>query len=179
MNSGQPVVQAFAARFRDQKQMAEKAVSQISDAQLHEPLDKNTNSVAVIMQHVAGNLRSRFTDFLTADGEKPSRDRDAEFVDDHADRSALLSGWDGGWNCLFDSLSSLTDADLARTVTIRSQPHSVIDALARALAHTGYHVGQIVQLSRYLAKDNWVTLTIPRGGSRDFDQKMRERFQKH
>jgi uncharacterized damage-inducible protein DinB len=170
------VIQSFLARFRDQKQTAEKAVAQISDAQLRQPLDENTNSLAVIMKHMAGNLRSRFTDFLTSDGEKPDRDRDSEFVDDLPNRPAIMAAWERGWNCLFASLELLTDDDLARIVTIRHQPHTVADALARALAHTGYHVGQIVQLSRFLAKDQWTTLTVPRGGTRELNQKMREKF---
>lgn len=168
------VIQSFVGRFRDQKEMAEKAVVQVADEQLRQPLDENTNSLAVIMKHMAGNLRSRFTDFLESDGEKPDRDRDSEFVDDIPDRAALMSHWEQGWNCLFDSLKLLTDDDLGRNVTIRNQPHTVADALMRALAHAGYHVGQIVQLSRFLAKDRWNTLTVPRGGSRAFNEKMQK-----
>jgi Protein of unknown function (DUF1572) len=178
MKSNRLTIDALASRFHDQKGMVEKAIVQISDTQLHQPLDENTNSVAVIMKHVAGNLRSRFTDFLTTDGEKPSRDRDAEFNDDIGSRSQLMVIWEEGWNRLFESLESLSDDDLHCTVTIRSQPHTVADALVRALAHVGYHVGQIVQLSRFLAKDHWQVLTIPRGGSREFDRKMREGFKK-
>lgn len=176
MNSNRPIIDAFIGRFRENKQMAEKAVAQISDDQLHIPLDENTNSVTVIMKHVSGNLRSRFTDFLTSDGEKNNRDRDSEFIDDIPDRAALMAMWETGWNCLFDSLGPLTDADLPRTITIRSQPHTIVDALLRALAHAGYHTGQIVQLSRYLAKDRWQTLTVPRGGSKQFNQEMLKKF---
>ena len=172
------VVQAFIERFREQKLMAEKAVGQVSDKQLHEPLDENTNCLTVIMKHMAGNLRSRFTEFLCSDGEKPDRDRDAEFVDDVPDRLSLMSIWEQGWNCLFESINALTDEDLGRRVTIRNQPHTVADALMRRLAHAAYHVGQIVQLSRFLAKDCWTTLTIPRGGSGEFTAKMREKFAK-
>jgi hypothetical protein len=176
--SNRLVIQSFASRFQDQKQMAEKAVGQIPDVQLRIALDENTNSLAVIMKHMAGNLRSRFSDFLTSDGEKPDRDRDREFIDDFPDRAALMAWWEEGWRCLFAALDALSDSDLARQVTIRSQPHSVVDALARALAHTSYHVGQLVQLSRYLARDHWTTLTIPRGGSQAFHEKMREKFAK-
>ncbi|HEY1683514.1 MAG TPA: DUF1572 family protein [Tepidisphaeraceae bacterium] len=176
MNTNRPIIDAIIGRFHDQKKLAEKAIVQISDAQLHQPLDENTNSVAVIMQHVAGNLRSRFVDFLTSDGEKPDRDRDAEFVDTNKDRAALMAIWESGWECTFNSLATLSDDDLHRTITIRNQPHSVIDALLRALAHAGYHAGQIVQLSRYLAKENWNTITVPRGGSKQFNQHMREKF---
>jgi hypothetical protein len=122
------------------------------------------------MKHMAGNLRSRFTDFLTSDGEKPDRDRDGEFVDAFPSRDAMMEHWERGWRILFDALASLRPDDLAKTVTIRGEPHAVIDALHRALAHQGYHVGQIVQLSRYLAKDQWDTITVPRGGSVAFNQ---------
>jgi Protein of unknown function (DUF1572) len=166
------VIDALTKRFVAYKEMAEKAVAQISDAQLHQSLDENTNSVAVMMKHMSGNLLSRFTNFLTSDGEKPNRDRDSEFIDDNADRAAIVRHWESGWQCLFDALSPLTDQDLQRTVTIRGEPHTVIDALLRQLAHHSYHVGQIVQLSRYLAKDQWTVLTIPRGGSKQFNSMM-------
>jgi len=169
------VVQSFLARFRDQKQTVERAVGQVPDDKLHQPLDENTNSLTVIMKHMAGNLRSRFSDFLTSDGEKPDRDRDSEFVDDLPDRAALMAFWESGWKCLFESLGPLTDNELPRTVTIRGQVHSVADALARALAHQAYHVGQIVQLARFLAKDRWETMTIARGQSSAFNAKMSER----
>jgi uncharacterized damage-inducible protein DinB len=173
MAADQPfILQAIVARFRAQKEMAEKAIVQLSDAQLRQPLDENTNSVAVIMKHAARNLKSRFTDFLTSDGEKPDRDRDSEFIDDFADRAAILSCWENGWECLFRSLSTLTNADLNRIVVIRGQDHNVLDALLRALAHQAYHAGQIVQLARFLAKDKWETITIPRGGSRQFNEKI-------
>jgi hypothetical protein len=166
----------FAARFRDQKQMAEKALAQVPDVLLHTALDDNTNSLAVIAKHMGGNLRSRFTDFLTSDGEKPDRDRDSEFVEDKTDRAAMMAAWDAGWECLFKTLAELKDEDLARMVKIRGQPHTVADALLRALGHQSYHVGQIVQLARHLAKDNWQTLTIPRGGSGTFNVEMKKMY---
>jgi hypothetical protein len=166
------VMDAITTRFKAYKEMAQKAFGQISDAQLHQPLDENTNSVAVIVKHMSGNLRSRFTDFLTSDGEKPNRDRDSEFVDDIPDRQAFLAMWEGGWRCLFDALSPLSDGDLNKTITIRGEPHSVIDALLRQLSHHSYHTGQIVQLARFLAKDKWTVLTIPRGGSQQFNATM-------
>jgi hypothetical protein len=169
------VIEALTKRFLNYKQMAEKAFGQISDQQLHRPLDENTNSVTVIVKHMSGNLRSRFTDFLTSDGEKPDRDRDSEFVDDIADRTSLLRVWEKGWGCLFEALAKLSDSDLAKGVKIRGEPHTVIDALLRQLAHHAYHVGQIVQLSRYLAKDQWTVLTVPRGGSKQFNDAMREK----
>ena len=172
------VLDAFTHRFQDQKQMAEKAIAQLPTNQLHIPLDENTNAIAVIMKHMAGNLRSRFTDFLTTDGEKPDRNRDAEFLDTHPTREALLQDWNTGWSALFSALAPLTDTDLARTITIRNQPHTIADALARALAHQSYHVGQIIQLARYLAKENWQTLTIPKGASTQFNQSMQQKYGK-
>ena len=171
------LIATFERRFRDQKAMTERAVAQVPDDRLHVPLDANTNALAVILKHMSGNLRSRFTDFLTSDGEKGDRDRDSEFVDDPAeDRAAIMARWERGWSALFDALAALGDADLvgprARTVEIRGQPHAVLDALLRALAHQAYHVGQVVQLSRHLAGDRWQTLTIPRGGSEAFNDNM-------
>jgi hypothetical protein len=164
--------------FRAQKSMAERAINQLSFEQLRVPLDENTNSIAVIMKHMAGNLLSRWRDFLTSDGEKPDRDRDGEFVDTFTSRDELMAFWERGWACALGSLESLTSDHLTKTVAIRSQPHSVVDAIQRSLAHTGYHVGQIVQLARYLAKDQWTTLTIPRGQSKRFNAQMQARHAK-
>jgi hypothetical protein len=172
------VMNAITTRFKAYKEMAEKAFGQISDDKLHQPLDENTNSIAVIAKHMSGNLRSRFTDFLTSDGEKPDRDRDSEFVDDIPDRQAFLAMWEAGWQCLFNAISPLADSDLNKTITIRGEPHSVIDALLRQLSHHSYHTGQIVQLARYLAKDKWTVLTIPRGGSRQFNATMDQKHGK-
>jgi uncharacterized protein DUF1572 len=174
--SASPVTEALTKRFEAYKQMAEKAFSQISDPQLHQALDDNTNSVAVTMKHVAGNLRSRFTDFFTTDGEKPNRNRDSEFVDHGADRVEMIADWESGWQTLFTTLAAIADADLQKIVKIRGESHTVIDALVRALAHMTYHVGQIVQLSRHLAKDKWTVLTIPRGGSNQFNDTMKQKF---
>jgi uncharacterized damage-inducible protein DinB len=164
-------LESIAKNFHSQKRLADKAIVQLDDEQLRRPLDENTNSVAVIMKHVAGNLRSRFTDFLTTDGDKPDRNRDGEFVDDFPSRDAILQHWERGWQTLFDALASLRPQDLSRTITIRGEPHTVIDALHRSLAHAGYHTGQVVQLARFLAKDRWETITIPRGGSQQFNQR--------
>ena len=168
-------LKSIVEAFRSQKRNAEKAIVQLADEQLHVPLDANTNTVAVIMKHMAGNLRSRFTDFLTSDGEKPGRNRDGEFVVDPATpRDQIMADWESGWAVLFHALASLEPEDLAKTVTIRQEPYGVIDALHRALAHQSYHVGQIIQLARFLAKDRWTTITIPRGGSEAFNAAMRD-----
>ena len=147
--------------FESNKRLADRAVEQVEDDKLRIALDANTNSIAVIMKHVAGNLISRWTDFLTSDGEKPWRNRDGEFLDSFSSRAELLEYWERGWACLLKTLRSLTPEDLEKTVTIRGEPHSVPLALQRSLAHTCYHVGQIVQVARIHAGQTWNTLTIP------------------
>ena len=156
--------------FEANKRLADRAVAQVPDDKLHVALDGNTNSIAVIMKHVAGNLISRWTDFLTTDGEKPWRNRDDEFVDSFGSRAELLALWERGWACLLNTLQGLEPEDLGKTVLIRGEPHSVPLALARSLGHTCYHIGQIVQVARIHAGDNWSTLTIPRGGSEQFNK---------
>jgi hypothetical protein len=161
---------AIQNAFEANRRMADRAVEQVPDDKLHIALDANTNSIAVIMKHVAGNLLSRWTDFLTTDGEKPWRNRDDEFVDSFGSRAELLDFWERGWDCLLWTLRSLKPEDLEKTVTIRGEPHSVPLALERSLGHTCYHVGQIVQVARIQAGDKWNTLTIPRGGSEQFNK---------
>lgn len=161
---------AIINAFEANKRLTDRAVEQVPDAKLHAALDANTNSIAVIMKHVAGNLASRWTDFLTTDGEKPGRNRDDEFVDSFGSRAELLKAWERGWVCLLESLKSLKPEDLEKTVLIRGEPHSVPLALERSLGHTCYHVGQIVQVARIHAGEKWTTLTIPRGGSEQFNK---------
>jgi hypothetical protein len=173
MNTGETFLSSMTTAFQSQKRNAEKAVQQLPDEKLHVPLDANTNSVCVIMKHMAGNLQSRFSDFLTTDGEKQDRNRDGEFIDEQATRDAIMAHWEAGWSVLFDTLASLRPEDLAKTIMIRHEPYIVLDALLRALAHQAYHVGQIVQLARFLAKDDWQTITIPRGGSQTFNRDMK------
>ena len=158
--------------FRYYKKLAERAMEQVSDEQLFAALDQEANSIAVIVKHMAGNMRSRWTDFLVADGEKPDRDRDSEFVDPPATREALLSVWEQGWQCLFQALEPLTDADLGRTITIRGEAHSVMQAVNRQLAHYPHHVGQIVLLAKHFACDQWQSLSVPRAGSADFNRRV-------
>src|SRR5947209_14427078 len=161
---------AIRNAFEANKRLADRAVAQVPDDKLHAALDANTNSIAVIMRHVAGNLASRWTDFLTTDGEKPWRDRDAEFVDAPGVRAEILEAWERGWACLLEALEGLRPEDLEKTVVIRGERHSVPLALERSLGHTCYHVGQIVQVARVHAGEAWDTLTIPRGGSRQFNE---------
>jgi hypothetical protein len=157
--------------FEANKRLADRAVEQVPDAKLDVALDEHTNSIAVIMKHIAGNLLSRWTDFLTTDGEKPERDRDSEFVASFRSRAELLEFWERGWTRLLETLQSLQPEDLGKTVLIRGEPHSVPLALERSLGHTCYHIGQIVQVARIHAGAQWKTLTIPRGESEQFNNK--------
>ena len=153
-------------QYRLYKGYVDKALPRVRDADLHIELDANSNSIAVIIKHVAGNLRSRFRDFLTADGEKPDRHRDGEFaMPDRASRDELLKWWEEAWGILFGSVEALTPEDLGRTIMIRGEGYLVIEALNRSIAHTASHVGQIVYLSRHFAGDAWTSLTIPKGAS--------------
>lgn len=163
-------IAATTNTFEANKRLAERAIEQVPDDKLHLALDEHTNSIAVIMKHVAGNLISRWTDFLTTDGEKPDRNRDSEFIDTFRSRAELLAYWESGWACVLTTLQTLTPEDCLRTVMIRGVPHSVPLALQRSLGHTCYHVGQIVQVARIQAGEPWTTLTVPRGGSEQFNQ---------
>lgn len=156
--------------FEKHKQWADQAIEQLSEEQLRRPLDEQCNSVAVIMKHISGNLLSRWTEFLTTDGEKPSRDRDQEFVDSFPSRDEILEYWNRGWNCLFETLKSLTPDDLHQTITIRGEAHSVPLAVQRSMAHCAYHVGQILMLAHHWCGDNWQTITIPRGKSSSYNK---------
>jgi hypothetical protein len=169
------VLESVVATFRSTKALADRALEQLGDDDLHRAPTPESNSVAVIVQHVVGNLRSRFTDFLATDGEKPWRDRDSEFVERGLSRADLLARWEEGWAVLFATLASLSDADLPRTVTVRGEPHTVARALDRQLAHYGYHVGQIVYVARWLRGSAWKTLSVPRGGSDAFNREMLRR----
>ena len=160
------------AVFGYYKKLAERAMEQVADEDLFAVLDREANSIAVIVKHMTGNMRSRWTDFLTTDGEKPNRNRDGEFIDPPATRAALMAEWEDGWGRLFAALEPLTDADLSRTVTIRGEAHSVMQAINRQLAHYPHHVGQIVLLAKHFACDRWQSLSVPRNRSADFNQKV-------
>ena len=147
-------------------------MTQVTDEQLLTLLDEEMNSIAQIVKHMAGNMRSRWTDFRTTDGEKPDRDRDSEFVNPPATRKALLEVWESGWNRVFGALEPLSDADLGRIVKIRGEAHSVMQAINRQLAHYAYHCGQIVFLAKHLQHAQWKSLSVPRGQSARFNQKV-------
>lgn len=159
--------------FRQFKSLADRAISQATDPQLYELLDKDANSIAIVMQHMAGNLKSRWTSFLSEDGEKPWRNRDREFEQPPATREALLQMWEDGWDCAFQALQSLTEADLSRTVRIRGEAHSVMQAITRQIAHNAYHCGQIVLLAKHFQHDQWTSLTVPKGKSEEFNARVR------
>jgi Protein of unknown function (DUF1572) len=160
------------ALFRQYKRLAEFAMEQVTDEQLQAALDPETNSIAKIVKHLSGNMRSRWTDFLTTDGEKPDRDRDREFVDPPASRKALMDAWADGWARLFAALESLSDADLVRTVTIRGEAHLVMQAINRQVAHYSLHVGQIVMLAKHFAQDRWQSPSVAKSKSAEFNRQV-------
>jgi hypothetical protein len=152
--------------FAHYKKLGDAALAQTPDEHLHTELDANSNSIAIIVKHIAGNMRSRYRDFLTTDGEKPDRHRDGEFeMPDRASRADIMAWWNEGWRIAQDAIAAVTPADLARTIAIRGEPHLVLEALNRSVTHTAYHVGQIVYLARHFAGPAWKSLTIPKGGS--------------
>ena len=160
--------------FRYYKKLAERAIEQCPDEGLFAALDHESNCIAIVVKHMSGNMRSRWSDFLTTDGEKPDRHRDNEFEEPPNTREELLALWEHGWKCLFDALELLSDPDLMRTVTIRTEPHSVMQAINRQVAHYSYHVGQITYLAKHFAAESgkWSALTIPRRKSADFNARV-------
>ena len=158
--------------FRYYKKLAERAMEQVTDEQLFEVLDGEANSIAIIVKHMYGNMRSRWMDFLTSDGEKPDRNRDSEFEDPPATREGLMNLWEQGWNYLFTALEPLSDPDMDRTITIRGEAHSVMQAINRQMGHYSYHCGQIIFLAKHFQHDRWKSLTIPRGKSANFNQRV-------
>jgi len=165
------------ASFRNYKSLAEKAVDQVSDAEFFAAIDAESNSIAVMVKHIAGNLDSRWRDFLTTDGEKADRNRDMEFEPAGDTRELLMRTWESGWRTLFDNVEPLTEADFSKTVTIRGEPHTVVEAINRQLTHYAYHIGQIVFLAKHLRSADWKTLSVPRNRSADFNQLLAEKQQ--
>ncbi len=160
--------------FRGHKRLAEGAFAQLSDDEFFRLIDPEANSVALIVKHMAGNMRSRFTDFLTTDGEKPDRNRDTEFeMTSGTTRTEVMQWWERGWQIVFGTLESLRPEDISRTVTIRGEPHTVLQAINRQVAHYAYHVGQIVFLAKHLKSSGWKSLSIPRGQSQQFNAAKR------
>ena len=158
--------------FRHYKSLGERAMSQVADDQLTAVLDGEMNSIAQIVKHMAGNMRSRWMGFPEADGERPDRNRDSEFVEPPATREGILKVWEQGWSYLFKALEPLTDADLGRPTTIRGEKHSVMQAINRQIGHYAYHIGQIVFLAKHLQSDRWKSLSIPRNASANFNARV-------
>ncbi|MFB9325510.1 DUF1572 family protein [Paenibacillus aurantiacus] len=155
--------------FRGQKKLGDKSLSQLPEAGFRWTPEPESNSIAIMINHLHGNMLSRWTDFLTTDGEKPSRNRDAEFEDDGADAAELLARWEQGWAALLGALEALTPEDLLQTVTIRGEAHTVVQAIHRQISHYGYHVGQLVYVAKAYRSSAWQTLSIPKGGSNAFN----------
>jgi hypothetical protein len=160
-------------QFRGYKRMGEGAIAQLKDEELFVAIDKEANSVAIVVKHLAGNMRSRFTDFLTTDGEKPDRHRDQEFeLNESSTRDEVMRWWEAGWDCVFGALETVKPDRLMATVTIRNESHTVLQATNRQLAHYAYHVGQIVFLAKHFRSTDWKSLSVPRGESEQFNAKM-------
>ena len=167
-----PILSVAVDELQKIKKLADKSIEQLSDEQLHVAIDPEANSVAVLMRHMAGNMRSRWIKFLTSDGEKPDRMRDREFEDPGQSRAELIAEWEHGWQSVFDALTPLSDADLQRTVMIRGEAHTVYKAISRQIAHYAGHAYQILLLAKHLQGPKWKTLSIPRGQSEEFNRRM-------
>lgn len=170
--SAQHYLEEARRQFRGYKRLGDGAIAQLKDEELFVTLDPESNSVAIIVKHLAGNMRSRFTDFLTSDGEKSDRHRDQEFeLSSETTRTEVIQWWEAGWSCVFSAIEALRPEDVQRSVPIRGEPHTVLQAVNRQLAHYAYHVGQIVFLAKHLRSKDWKSLSIPRGQSEEFNRK--------
>ncbi|HET6266589.1 MAG TPA: DUF1572 family protein [Acidobacteriota bacterium] len=165
---GREYLQLSAKAFLSLKNLAEKAFAQLSEQDYHWQPDPESNSIAILIQHLSGGMISRWSDFLTSDGEKETRHRDSEFIDSSISSDQLMKRWEEGWETLFTTLGSLKESDLLRTITIREEPHTVLKAINRALSHTALHVGQIIYIAKQVKAADWVSISIPRGKSEDW-----------
>src|SRR5690625_3814152 len=172
MNIGDEYLKVVQERFRGIKELGDKTIQQLSEEDIHWLLNDNSNSIAVIVKHVSGNMISRWTDFLTSDGEKPNRNRDDEFIDDVSSKQQLISIWENGWKTLFETIGELREEDLLKTIYIRGESHTVIDAIERQMSHYAYHIGQIVYIGKQIRDENWETLSIPKGKSKEYLHEM-------
>ncbi|MEY8761765.1 DUF1572 family protein [Chryseobacterium tongliaoense] len=166
----------FIKRFEYYKSLGDKAFEQLSDEQFLWQYNEESNSIAIIVKHMAGNMLSRWTNFLTEDGEKASRNRDEEFVSTFTDKQDILDFWEKGWKCFFDALEQINDENLYSTIYIRGEAHPVIDAVFRQLAHYPYHIGQIVYIAKMIKNEDWKTLSIARNKSQEFNSEMKNKF---
>ena len=173
-NLSQLFLDSVVKRFKDYKILGEKTMEQLNDEEMHFQPNEESNSIAVIIQHMHGNMLSRWTNFLKEDGEKEWRRRDDEFEEHPFSKKELMDKWEEGWKVFLDTLGSLGEDDLSKTITIRSQPLDVVDAINRQMAHYSYHIGQIVYLGRWIRKDEWKSLSIPKRGSEKFNREMNQ-----
>ena len=178
--SGEAIIENYhkdaVSAMRAYKKLAEKAIAQLKDEEFFVTLDEEANSVAVVMKHMAGNMISRWTDFLTADGEKPDRNRDLEFViENEATIDEVFAYWERGWSCLLDAVESLQPADLDKQVFIRGKAHSVVQAINRQMTHYAYHIGQIVFLAKHIRSSEWTSLSVPRNRSASFNEYLKRK----
>lgn len=169
-------VQHVIKQFVTYKKLGEKALERMSDEHIHEEHAPASNSVAVIVRHLHGNMLSRWTDFLESDGEKPWRMRDEEFENDHPTRELLMKRWNEGWDCLLSALQALQESDLNRTVRIRGEQHTVVEAIHRQMMHYAYHIGQLIYISKWHSGSDWESLSIPVGGSKAFNYEMHKKL---
>jgi hypothetical protein len=177
VNIGNEYLRIVIERFKSVKSLGDKTINQLSEEEIHWTYNNESNSVAIIVRHLSGNMVSRWTDFLTSDGEKEYRNRDQEFNDDISSKSELMSVWEKGWKVLFDTLTSLSEQDLLKNIYIRGEGHLVIDAIERQMAHYAYHIGQIVYIGKQLKDNNWKCLSIPKGKSEEYLKEMLEKNQ--
>ncbi|QKY71496.1 DUF1572 domain-containing protein [Lentibacillus sp. CBA3610] len=177
MPIGTEYLKVVRERFRKVKELGDKALQQLSDEDIHWTLNESSNNIAVIVKHLSGNMTSRWTDFLTSDGEKTTRDRDQEFINTITSKQDMVSIWEKGWEVLFETIDELDEADLLKNVAIRGENHTVMDAIERQLAHYAYHVGQIVYIGKQLKDEEWETLSIPKGKSEEYLQEMLKKNQ--
>lgn len=174
MNIGNEYLKIVKERFMSVKSLGDKTINQLSEEDVHWALNEESNSIAVIVNHLSGNMLSRWTDFLTSDGEKPDRNRDLEFIDNIKSMSDLIELWERGWKALFTALDVLTEQDLLSKVYIRSEEHLVMEAIERQVAHYAYHIGQIVYIGKQIKNQDWKSLSIPKGKSEEFLQEMKK-----
>ena len=177
MSLGNEYLKVVQERFTSVKSLGEKTISQLSEDDIHWRFNEASNSVAVIVKHVSGNMVSRWTDFLTTDGEKANRNRDQEFEAERFSKQELMTIWEKGWNALFDALNEMSEQDLLKDIYIRGERHTVLDAIERQMAHYAYHIGQIVFIGKQLKGDAWESLSIPKGNSEQYLQQMLEKHQ--
>lgn len=177
MEVGKEYLRIVIERFNSVKSLGDKTLNQLSEEEIHWNYNSESNSVAIIVKHLSGNMVSRWSDFLTSDGEKEYRNREEEFIDDITTKAELITVWEKGWNVLIETLTDLSDQDLLKKINIRGESHLVIEAIERQMAHYAYHVGQIVYIGKQLKDNNWKSLSIPKGKSKEYLNEMLEKHQ--